>query len=110
MFFRLTNLQVTFHTIMNNLLRDMIEVGDILALINDIIVEMEIEEGYDNIIKEVLKGMVENDLFVKLEKYMWKVREVEFLEVIMEPDSVKIEKEKVQGAVDWPVPRSVKDM
>jgi len=41
---------------------------------------------------------------------MWKVREVGFLGVIMGLDSVKIEKEKVQGVVDWPVPRSVKDM
>jgi len=41
---------------------------------------------------------------------VWKVREVGFLGVIMGLDSVKIEKEKVQGVVDWPVPRSVKDM
>ena len=26
------------------------------------------------------------------------------------PDGVKIEKEKVQKVVDWPVPRSVKDV
>ena len=30
--------------------------------------------------------------------------------MIIEPDSVKIEKEKVQGLVDWPVLKSVKDV
>ena len=95
---------------MNNLLRDIIEVGDVAAFIDDVMVGTETKKRHNDIVKEVLRKMVENDLFVKLEKYMWKVREVEFLEVIMEPDSVKIEKEKVQGAVDWPVPRSVKDM
>ena len=54
--------------------------------------------------------MVENDLFIKLEKYVWKVREVRFLGVVIGPDGVKIEKEKVQKVVDWPVPRSMKDV
>jgi len=35
---------------------------------------------------------------------------VRFLGVIIGPDSVKIEKEKVQGLVDWPVLKSVKDI
>ena len=39
--------------------------------------------------------MGENDLFVKLEKYMWKVREVVFLEVVIGSGKVKMKKEKV---------------
>jgi len=54
--------------------------------------------------------MEENDLFVKLEKFVWKVREVGFLVVIIGPDSVRMEKEKIQGVVDWLVPKSVKDV
>ena len=60
--------------------------------------------------EKVLGRMVENDLFIKLEKYVWKVREVRFLGVVIGPDGVKIEKEKVQKVVDWPVPRSMKDV
>jgi len=44
--------------------------------------------------------MAENNLFVKLEKCIWKVREVRFLRVVIRLDGVEIEKEKVQGAVD----------
>ena len=33
-----------------------------------------------------------------------------FLEVIIEEDGVRIEKEKVQGVIEWPVPKSVKDI
>ena len=54
--------------------------------------------------------MGENDLFVKLEKYMWKVREVVFLEVVIGSGKVKMKKEKVQEVVDQLVPRSVKDV
>jgi len=38
------------------------------------------------------------------------VREVGFLEVVIGPDEVKMEKEKVQRVVDWPVLRSIKDI
>jgi len=36
---------------------------------------------------------MENDLYVKQEKYKWKVREVRFLEVIIRSDKIKIENE-----------------
>ena len=49
-------------------------------------------------------------MFVKPEKCVWKVREVGFLGVIIEKDRVKMEREKVQGVIEWPVPRSVKDV
>jgi len=92
MFFRLTNSLVTFQVMMNSLLRDMIKAGDVAAFIDNIIVGMETKEGYDDIVKEVLKRMAENDLFVKPEKCVWKVRKVVFLGVVIGPDR---EKEKV---------------
>jgi len=110
MFFRLTNSLVTFQTMMNNLLRDMIEARDVVAFIDDVMVETEMEEGHNDIMEEVLRRMTENDLFLKPEKCVWKVREVGFLEVVIGLDEVKMEKEKVQRVVDWPVLRSVKDV
>jgi len=61
-------------------------------------------------VEEVLKRLEENDLFVKLEKCKWKVREVEFLEVVIEPKGVKMQREKVEGVLNWPVPRNVKEV
>ena len=95
---------------MNDLLRDMIEAEDVAAFIDDIIVRTETEEGHDNIMEEILRRIAKNDLFVKPEKYVWKVREVRFLGVVIRPDRVKIEKEKIQEVVDWLVLRSVKDV
>ena len=85
---------------MNNLLRDIIKVGDMIVFIDDIIIGTEIDEGHDDIIEEVLRRMMENDLFVKPKKYVWKVREVGFLGVMIGLDRVKIEKEKVQRVVN----------
>ena len=88
----------------------MIEAGDIVVFINNVIVRIETKEGHDNIVEEVLRKIAENDLFVKPEKCVWKVREIRFLEVMIELDIVKMKKEKVQRVVDWPVLRSVKDV
>ena len=95
MFFGLTNSLATFQAMMNNLLRDMIEKEEVAVFINDVIIVIETEEGHDEIVKEVLRRIKENDLFVKLEKYVWKIREVGFLEVIIGPDEMRMEKEKV---------------
>ena len=64
----------------------MIKARNIIAFINDVIVRMEIEERYNNIIEEVLKIIAKDNLFVKLEKYVWKVRNIGFLEVMIGPD------------------------
>ena len=42
--------------------------------------------------------------------YVWKAREVGFLGVIIGEDGVRMEKEKVQGVIEWLVPKSVKDV
>jgi len=110
MFFGLTNSPAMFQVVMNNLFRDIIEVGDVAAFIDNIMIGTKTEEGHDEIIEEILRRTVENDLFVKLEKYVWKVREVRFLGVIIGPDKVRMEKEKVQGVMDWLVPKSIKDV
>ena len=85
---------------MNDLLRNMIEVGGVVAFINDVMVGIETEKGHNKIVEEVLERVIENDLFVKLEKCVQKVREVGFLGVIIELDRVKMEKEKVQKVMD----------
>ena len=85
---------------MNDLLRDMIKARDIAIFIDDVMVGTETEEEHDDIIKKVLRRIVKNDLFVKPEKYMWKIREVGFLEVVIGQDGVKIEKKKVQRVVE----------
>jgi len=58
---------------MNELLRDLINIGKVAAFINDVIVGTETEEGHDEIVVEVIKRLEENDLYVKLEKCKWKV-------------------------------------
>ena len=110
MFFSLTNTPVTFQAMMNELLRNLINMGKVVALIDDVIVGTEEEEGHDKLVMEIIKRLKKNDLYVKPEKYKWKVREVGFLGVVIGPEGIKIEKEKIKGVLDWLTPKCVKDI
>ena len=110
MFFGLTNSPAMFQAMINDLLRDLVVEEKVAVFIDDVMVATEIEEEYNEIVKEVLRRLKENDLFVKPEKCVWNVREVGFLEVIIGEDGVRIEKEKVQRVIEWPVLKNVKDM
>jgi len=81
-----------------------------VTFINDILVAIDTEEGHDELVEEVLKRLEENDLFMKPEKYKWKLREVEFLGVVIGPRGVEIQREKVEGVLNWPAPKNVKEM
>jgi len=95
---------------MNDLFRDMVNQGNMAMFIDNIIIATDTEEGHNEIVEEVLKRLEENDLFVKLEKCRWKVREVEFLGVVIRPGGVNMQKEKVDGVLSWLTPRSAKDV
>ena len=60
--------------------------------------------------EKVLKRLEKNDLFVKPKKYKWKVREVEFLEVVISPRGVKMQKKKMEGVLNWLVPQNIKEV
>jgi len=110
MYFGLTNFPATFQTMMNDLFCDLINQEDTATFINDILVAMDTEERHDELVEEVLKRLEENNLFVKPEKCEWKVREVEFLGVVIGPKGVEIQREKVERVLNWPVPRNVKEV
>ena len=110
MFFGLTDSSATFQAIMNKLLWNLINTGKVVAFIDDVIIETEEEEGHDELVAEVIKRLKENDLYMKLEKCKWKVREVGFLGVVIRPEGIKMEKEKVKGVLKWLTLKCVKDM
>jgi len=110
MFFGMTNSPATFQAMMNEILRDLINEGKVAAFVDDMLVGIETEEEHDEIVKEILRRLEENDLYIKLEKYMWKTRKIGFLEVIIGPDGIEMEAEKVDRVLNWPQPRNVKDV
>jgi len=68
MFFGMMNLPATFQAMMNEILKDMINEGKVVAFVDNILVGTEIEEEHNEIVEEVLKRLEENDLYIKPEK------------------------------------------
>ena len=99
MLFGLNNSSAMFEIMMNDLLRDLV-VEEKVVFIDDVMIVTETKEGHDKIVDEVLRKLKENNLFVKLEKCVWKIRKVGFLGVIIGKDGVRMEKEKVQGVIE----------
>ena len=108
MFFGLTNSLATFQVIINELLRNLINIGKVATFIDDVIIGMEKEEGHEKIVAEVIRRLEENDLYVKSEKCRWKIKEIGFLRVVIGPEGIKIE--KVKGVLEWPTPKCVKNV
>ena len=69
MFFGLTNLLVTFQTIINKILKNLVSTRKVVSFINNVLVETEEDEEHDEVVEEVVRKLIENNLYVKLEKY-----------------------------------------
>ena len=110
MFFGMMNSPATFQRIMNEIMRDLINEGKVAVFVDDVLVGIEGEEGYNEIMVEVLKRLEKNDLYVKQEKYSWKTNKVNFLGVIMGQGKIKMEEEKVEGVLNWLVLKTVRDI
>ena len=94
----------------NEILQDLINTRKVTSFINNIIVGTKEEEEHDNIVEKIVKRLAKNNLYVKLEKYKWKVREIEFLGIVIRPKRIKIEEVKMKGVLDWPTLKEVKDI
>jgi len=110
MFFGMMNSPAIFQAMINEILRDIINERKVAGFVDNVLVGTETGEGYDKIVEEVLRRSEKNDLYVKPEKYTWKVRKIGFLGVVIGPSGIEIEKEKVNGVLSWPKPKNVKDV
>jgi len=110
MFFGMMNSLATFQGMMNEIMRDLINEGKVVVFVDDVLVGTDDEKGHNKIVVEVLKRLEENDLYVKLEKYLWKVNKVNFLGVVMGQGKIEMEEEKVEGVLNWPIPKTIRDV
>jgi len=95
---------------MVEILRDLINEGKVAAFVDNVLVGTEIEEIHDKIVEEILRRLEENDLYIKPEKCIWKARKIGFLGVIIGPNEIEMETEKIDGVLSWSQPKSVKDV
>jgi len=81
-----------------------------VAFIDNILVGAKIEKRHNKIVKKILKRLEENDLYIKLEKCVWKIQKIRFLKVIIRSNEIEIKKEKVNRVLSWLEPKNIKDI
>jgi len=75
----------------------LINTEEVTSFIDDVIIGTEKGKKYDKIIEEVVRRLVENNLYIKCK---WKVRKVRYLEVVIELKEIKIKKDKIKGVLE----------
>ena len=66
MFLGLTNSLAIFQTMMNEILWDLINTGKVASFINNVIVGTEEEKRHNKMVEEVVKMLMENDLYMQV--------------------------------------------
>jgi len=67
-FFGLTNLPATFQAIINNILRDLIDIGDVAVFMDNMLVKIKDENKHNEVVEKILRKMKANNLYLKPEK------------------------------------------
>eukprot|EP00833_Pecoramyces_ruminatium_P003331 jgi/Orpsp1_1/1177363/evm.model.c7180000061152.1 len=107
--FGLKNAPATFQHFINDVLSDYLD-DFVISYIDDILIySKDIEEHHEHV-RKVLKKLLENNLFVKLEKCEFDVNETTFLGYVISNEGIKMDKEKVKAILDWPIPKNVKEI
>jgi hypothetical protein len=110
MFFGLSNSPASFQTMMNEILKDLIDQGHVVVYMDDILIFTEDLESHRRITNEVLRLLEANDLFLKPQKCFFEKAEIKYLGLIISADGVKMDPKKVEGVLNWPRPTKVKEL
>jgi len=111
MFFGLTNSPATFQAMMNGIFATELREGWVSIYMDDILIHTDDDlANHQRCVHRILDKLKEHDLYLKPEKCLFEQKRVEFLGVILENGSIRMDPTKVKGVADWPRPNNVKDV
>ena len=93
---------------MNNIFEDMIDAGQVVVYLDDILIFSEDLMTLNELSSEVLKRLKKFDLYLKREKCSFAQTSIEYLGIIISEGQIRMDLAKVKGITDWPTPRTVK--
>jgi len=82
----------------------------ILIYIDNILIFSREKKDLPKLTLQVLKKLQDNDLFVNLDKCTFEAKEVDYLEMIISKNQIKIDLAKLEEIRDWPTPTTVKQV
>ena len=100
----------TIQTFMNNIFEDMIDAGQVVVYLDDILIFSEDLLTLNDLSSEVLKCLEKFDPYLKPEKFSFAQTSIEYLSIIISEGQIRMDPAKVKGITDWPTPRTVKQV
>jgi hypothetical protein len=94
---------------MNKVFQDLLDVSVIIYLDNILIFSSNPEE-HESHVKEVLKQLMEMQLFCKGSKCKFHQTTIEYLGIIVLDKGFSLDKLKIQAVQEWPTPTTVKQV
>jgi len=111
MFFGLTNSPATFQMMMNALFEEELREGWLIIYMDDMLIATHNNPAFhEKCVYCILAKLLLNDLYLKLEKCVFKQQRIEFLGVILQNGTIHMDLAKTQGVADWPRPTNVTEV
>ena len=99
MYFGFSNAPVTFQSMMNDILGNLIRIRLIMVYLDDILIFGTCLKEYRQLVKEVLKRLQFNDLYTKVKKYFFEQSSIKYLGIIILENKVQMDEEKLSGVL-----------
>ncbi|KAL4277816.1 hypothetical protein GQ457_03G008370 [Hibiscus cannabinus] len=107
--FGLTNAPAAFMDLMNRVFHEYLD-RFVVVFIDDILVYSRTGEDHDRHLRLVLQTLLENQLYAKLSKCEFWIREVVFLGHVVSSEGIRVDPKKVEAIVNWKQPTSVTEI
>jgi hypothetical protein len=109
MSFGLTNVSAYFMYLMNSVFMPELD-KFMVVFIDDILVYSKNEAEHTKHLHTLLQRLRDHQLYVKLSKCDFWLREIKFLGHTISQDGVSVDPEKVQEVMDWKPPTTVRQI
>jgi hypothetical protein len=107
--FGLKSAPSTFQRMMNNILSELIG-NRCLVYVDDILILGETLEEHNSKLREVFQKLREFNITIEPDKCEFLKEELNYLGHVVTADGVKPDKKKITAVIDFPIPRSQKDL
>ena len=100
MFFELANVFITFQTLINKILRKLMNHICVIYL-NDILIYFKMREKHWKYVRQILKRLCQFKLYAKLSKYFFMIQRIEFFKYIINNHEITINLSKIEIIKMW---------
>jgi Reverse transcriptase (RNA-dependent DNA polymerase) len=110
MFLKMCNSLATFQAMMDEIFKKEIEEDLIIVYMDDILAFSKMIDGLKKIKQIILEKAQEYNLYFKAKKCKFRKPKIKYLRLVVEEGKLAMDPTKLEGILDWPAPKTVKEV